>query len=67
MVLEWRPVFHLAEMISARGCQKPQLGPFAKKVVVRKFARANDGILANTDPELNTMNTENDSEMKKEA
>jgi len=38
-----------------------------KEVVVRQFARANNGILAGTDPELDTMNTENDSEMKKEA
>jgi len=38
-----------------------------KKVVVRQFARANNGILAGTDPELDTTNTENDSEMKKEA
>jgi hypothetical protein len=38
-----------------------------EKVVVRKFARANNGILAGTDPELDTTNTENDSEMKKEA
>jgi hypothetical protein len=38
-----------------------------EKVVVRKFAPANNGILAGTDLELDTMNTENDSEMKKEA
>jgi hypothetical protein len=38
-----------------------------EKVVVRQFARANNGILAGTDPELDTMNTEYDSEMKKEA
>jgi len=38
-----------------------------EKVIVRQFARANNGILAATDPELDTMNTENDSEMKKEA
>jgi len=38
-----------------------------EKVVVRQSARANIGILAGTDPELDTMNTENDSEMKKEA
>jgi len=38
-----------------------------EKVVVRQFARANNGILAGTDPELDTTNTENDSEMKKEA
>jgi len=36
-------------------------------VVVRQFAGANNWILAGTDPELNTMNTENDSEMKNEA
>jgi len=40
---------------------------FREKVVVRQFARVNNGILAGTDPELNTTNTENDSEMKKEA
>jgi len=38
-----------------------------EKVVVRQFARANNAILAGTDPELDTMNTENDLEMKKEA
>jgi hypothetical protein len=35
--------------------------------VARKFAQANNGILAGTDPELDTMNTENNPEMKKEA
>ena len=38
-----------------------------EKVVVRQFARANIRILAGTDPELDNLNTENDSEMKKEA
>jgi len=38
-----------------------------EEVVVRQFAQANNGILAGTDPELDTTNTENDSEMKKEA
>jgi len=38
-----------------------------KKVVVRQFARANNGILAGTDRELDTPHRENDSEMKKEA
>jgi len=38
-----------------------------EKVVVRQFARANNWILAGTDPKFDTMNTENDSEMKKEA
>jgi len=38
-----------------------------EKVVVRQFARANNRILAGTDQELDTPQTENDSEMKKEA
>jgi hypothetical protein len=38
-----------------------------EKVVVRQFARTNNGILAGTDPELDNANTENDSEMMKEA
>jgi hypothetical protein len=38
-----------------------------KKVVVRQFARAKHGILAGTDPELNSTNTENNSDMKKEV
>jgi len=38
-----------------------------EKVVVRQFAWANNRILAGTDPELDNANTENDSEMKKEA
>jgi len=38
-----------------------------KKVVVRQFARANNGILAGTVPKLDTKNTDNDSEMKKEV
>jgi len=38
-----------------------------EKVVVREFAQANNGILAGTDPELDTTHTGNDSEMKKEV
>jgi len=38
-----------------------------KKVIVRQFAGANNGTLAGTDPELDTRNTENDSEIKKQA
>jgi len=38
-----------------------------EKVVVRQFVSANNGILAGTDPELDTTNTENHSEMKKET
>jgi len=36
-------------------------------VVVRQFARSNNVIFAGADPSLDTTNTENDSEMKKEA
>jgi hypothetical protein len=38
-----------------------------EKDLLRQFARANHGILAGTDPELDTTNTQNESEMKKEA
>jgi len=38
-----------------------------EKVVVRQFAGANNRLWAGTDPELDTMNTDNDSDMKKEA
>ena len=36
-------------------------------LVVRQFARANNGILASAEQESDTMNTENDTEMKKEV
>jgi len=36
-----------------------------EEVVVKLFARANNGILAGTDPELDSMKTGNNSEMKK--
>jgi len=38
-----------------------------EKVVVWQFARANNGILAGDDPALNTTNTDNDLQIKKEA
>ena len=38
-----------------------------EEVIARQFARANNGILAGSDPELDTMNTENDLEKKKEV
>jgi len=37
-----------------------------EKVVVRQFVRANNGIFAGDDPESDSTNTDNDSEMKKE-
>jgi hypothetical protein len=38
-----------------------------EKGIVRLFARANKVLLAGTDPELDTKNTENDFDMKNEA
>jgi len=38
-----------------------------ENVVVRQSAQVNHGILAGTDPEFDTTNTENDSVMKKQA
>jgi hypothetical protein len=38
-----------------------------KKLVLRQFAPANNGMLAGTDLEFDTPNTENDLEMKKEV
>jgi hypothetical protein len=38
-----------------------------KNGIVRQFAQANNGILAGTDPVLDIINRENDSEMKKEV
>jgi len=39
----------------------------SEKVIVRKFAQANNEILAGDDPALDTTHTDNDSEMSKEA
>jgi len=38
-----------------------------EKVIVRQFARANNGILAGAYLELDTLSTENNTEMKKEV
>jgi len=38
-----------------------------ERVIARDFALADYGILAGADPELDTMNTENETEMKKEV
>jgi hypothetical protein len=40
---------------------------FHQHVVIRHFAQNSDRVLVYTDPELDTMNTENVLEMKKEA
>jgi hypothetical protein len=39
----------------------------SRKGVVTPFARANRGMIAGADPELYTLNTENDLEMKNEV
>jgi hypothetical protein len=46
---------------------KTKCDTLREKVVSRQFARANNGILAGTDPELHPKITANDSNMKKEA
>ena len=38
-----------------------------EKFIVRQSARANNGTLASTDPQLDTKNTDNNSAMKQEA
>jgi len=67
MVPEWRPVFPLAQDVIGWRQSKATRENLCKMVVVRQFARANNSILAGTDPEMDTMNTENHSEMNKEA
>jgi hypothetical protein len=45
---------------------KTQGATLQEKVIVMQFACPNNRIVAGTDPELDTTNTENDSQMKKE-
>jgi hypothetical protein len=48
--------------------QSPTTGnTLREQVIVREFAPANNGILAGAAPEMDTTNTENDTEMKTEA
>jgi hypothetical protein len=54
-------------MLSAEGSPHSQAKPFEETVVVRQFTGPNNGIIPGTNPELDTTNTENDTEMKKEA
>jgi len=42
-------------------------GTLHDKVIARQFAQANNGILAGADPALDTANTDNYLDMKKEA
>jgi len=67
MVSAWRPVFHLGEMLSDSGRRKPQWGPFAKTVLPRQRVWANNGIVPDNDPVLDTMEVENDIELMTEA
>ena len=46
---------------------EPNTRTACEEVVVSKFARANNGIFAVADPQLNTLSTEHDTEMRKEA
>jgi hypothetical protein len=59
--------FSLGRDVIGRRQSKTTGETLHQKVVVRQFARANNGILGGTDPELDTMNTENDLKKKKEA
>ena len=59
--------FSFGRDVSGWGQSKTTHETLREKVNVRQFARANNGILAGTDPEMDTTNTENNSEMKKEA
>jgi len=59
--------FSLGRDVNGWKQSKTTGGTLREKVGIRQFARANNGILASTDPELNATNTENISEMKKEA
>jgi hypothetical protein len=51
------------------GCRQSKTSgeTICEKLFIKQFARANNGILASTDLELNTTNTVNDSEMTTEA
>jgi hypothetical protein len=59
--------FSLGRDVIGWSQQKTTGKTLGEKVGIRQSARANNRILAGTDPKLDTMNTENDSEMKKEA
>jgi len=54
VVVRWRQSKTTGEML-------------CEEVIVRQFARANNGIFAGVNPLLDTMNTDNDSEMKREV
>jgi len=59
--------FCLGRDVIGWGQSKTTRDTLREKVVVRQFAQANNGILAGDKLESDTTNTENDSEMKKEA
>jgi hypothetical protein len=61
------PSFSLGQNVIAWRQSKATGQTFRETVIVRHFTSANNWILTGTDPELDTTNTENDSEMKKEA
>jgi len=59
--------FSLGRDLLAGGQSKTTGETLCEKVIVRQFPPANHGILAGTDAELDTTNTENDSEVMNEA
>jgi hypothetical protein len=65
--VEVEPSFSLGQDVAGWRQSKTTGDTLHENEIVRQFARANNGILAGTDPELDTTNTENNLEMKKEV
>jgi hypothetical protein len=61
------PSFSLGQDVFAWRQSETTVATLREKVVVWQFARANNRILAGTDPELDNTNTENNLEMNKEV
>jgi hypothetical protein len=67
MLSEWRPVVPLANISPGGRSQKSNGETLHDKVILRVFAKSHDGIFAGADPDLNTTNTENNTEMKNDT
>jgi hypothetical protein len=59
--------FSLGGVVIGRRQSKTTRETACEKVILRPFARANNGILAGADAEMDATNTDNFLEMKKEA
>ena len=59
--------FYFARDVRGQRKSKTTRKTLRKKVVVRQFVQGNNRILAGTDPQLENANTENDSEIEKDA